>query len=162
MDIQLLLTFIVLNILNVVIQTIKSIATVKCGKGVAASVNAVAYGLYTIVTVYMLCELPLFWKAGIVALCNLIGVYAVKWGEEKSRKDKLWKVEATIHNYGTDPDWDDCIIALRDAGIPFNYIDIQKYILINCYCATQTESAKVKQILDQHNAKYFVSESKTL
>lgn len=162
MDIQLLLTFIVLNILNVVIQTIKSIATVKCGKGVAASVNAVAYGLYTIVTVYMLCELPLFWKAGIVALCNLIGVYAVKWGEEKSRKDKLWKVEATIHNYGTDPDWDDCIIALRDAGIPFNYIDIQKYILINCYCATQAESAKVKQILDQHNAKYFVSESKTL
>ena len=162
MDIQLLLTFIVLNILNVVIQTIKSIATVKCGKGVAASVNAVAYGLYTIVTVYMLCELPLFWKAGIVALCNLIGVYAVKWGEEKSRKDKLWKVEATIHNYGTDPDWDDCIIALKDAGIPFNYIDIQKYILINCYCATQAESAKVKQILDQHNAKYFVSESKTL
>lgn len=162
MDIQLLLTFIVLNILNVVIQTIKSIATVKCGKGVAASVNAVAYGLYTIVTVYMLCELPLFWKAGIVALCNLIGVYAVKWGEEKSRKDKLWKVEATIHNYGTDPDWDDCIIALKDANIPFNYIDIQKYILINCYCATQAESAKVKQILDQHNAKYFVSESKTL
>lgn len=162
MDIQLLLTFIVLNILNVVIQTIKNIATVKCGKGVAASVNAVAYGLYTIVTVYMLCELPLFWKAGIVALCNLIGVYAVKWGEEKSRKDKLWKVEATIHNYGTDPDWDDCIIALKDANIPFNYIDIQKYILINCYCATQAESAKVKQILDQHNAKYFVSESKTL
>lgn len=162
MDIQLLLTFIVLNILNVVIQTIKSIATVKCGKGIASLVNAVAYGLYTIVTVYMLCELPLFWKAGIVALCNLIGVYAVKWGEEKSRKDKLWKVEATIHNYGTDPDWDDCIIALRDADIPFNYIDIQKYILINCYCATQTESAKVKQILDQYNAKYFVSESKTL
>lgn len=162
MNIQLLLTFIILNILNVVIQTIKSIATVKCGKGVAASVNAVAYGLYTIVTVYMLCELPLFWKAGIVALCNLVGVYAVKWGEEKSRKDKLWKVEATIHNYGTDPDWDDCIIALRDAGIPFNYIDIQKYILINCYCATQAESTKVKQILDQYNAKYFVSESKTL
>ena len=162
MDIQLLIIFIGLNILNVVIQTIKSIATVKCGKGTAAIINAVAYGLYTIVTVYMLCELPLFWKAGIVALCNLVGVYCVKYGEEKARKDKLWKVEATIHNHGTDPDWDDCIIALKDAGIPFNYIDIQKYILINCYCATQAESAKVKQILDQYNAKYFVSESKTL
>lgn len=162
MDIQLLIIFIVLNILNVVIQTIKSIATVKCDKVIAAIINAIAYGLYTVVTVYMLCNLPLAWKAFIVAMCNLVGVYVVKWAEEKSRKDKLWKVEATIHNCGTDPDWDDCIIALKDAGIPFNYIDIQKYILINCYCATQAESAKVKQILDAHGAKYFVSESKTL
>lgn len=162
MDIQLLLIFITLNILNVVIQTIKNLVTIKCGKGIAAIVNAIAFGLYTVVTVYMMCELPLAWKAIIVALCNLVGVYVVKWFEEKARKDKLWKVEATIHNYGTDPDWDDCIIALKDAGIPFNYIDIQKYILINCYCATQAESAKVKQILDQHNAKYFVSESKNL
>lgn len=162
MDIQLLIIFIVLNILNVVIQTIKNLVTIKCGKGVAAVVNAIAFGLYTVVTVYMLCDLALWLKAIIVALCNLVGVYVAKWAEEKARKDKLWKVEATIHNYGTDPDWDDCIIALREADIPFNYIDIQKYILINCYCATQAESAKVKKILDQHNAKYFVSESKTL
>lgn len=162
MDTQLLIIFIILNILNVIIQTIKSIATVKCGKAVAALVNAIAYGLYTVVTVYMMCNLPLGWKAAIVALCNLIGVWVVKWAEEKARKDKLWKVEATIRNYNHDPEWDDCIIALKDSGIPFNYIDIQKYILINCYCATQTESAKVKQILDTYDAKYFVSESKTL
>lgn len=162
MDTQLLLIFIILNILNVIIQTIKSIATVKCGKTVAAIVNAVAYGLYTVVTVYMMCDLPLGWKAAIVALCNLVGVWVVKWFEEKARKDKLWKVEATIYNYNHDPEWDDCIIDLKDSGIPFNYIDIQKYILINCYCATQAESAKVKKILDKHNAKYFVSESKNL
>lgn len=159
---ELLIIFIVLNILNVVIQTVKSIATVKCGKVAAALINAVAYGLYTVVTVYMMCELSLGLKALIVALCNLVGVYVVKLIEEKARKDKLWKVEATIHNYGTDPNWDDCIIDLKESGVPFNYIDIQKYILINCYCATQTESAKVKAILNKHNAKYFVSESKTL
>lgn len=159
---ELLITFIVLNIFNVIIQTVKSIATVKCGKGVASLVNALAYGLYTIVTVYMMCELDLYLKAGIVAVCNLVGVYVVKFFEEKARKDKLWKVEATIYNYNHDPEWDDCIIDLKESGIPFNYIDIQKYILINCYCATQTESAKVKTILNKHNAKYFVSESKTL
>ena len=96
MDWTLLLIFIGLNIANVIIQTIKSIATVKCGKGVAALVNAVAYGLYTIVTVYLMCELSLGLKALVVALCNLIGVYLVKWAEEKARKDKLWKVEATV------------------------------------------------------------------
>ena len=73
----LLLTFILLNIANVIIQTVKSIATLKCGKGVAAIVNAVAFGLYTIVTVYLMCDLDLYLKAGIVALCNLVGVYVV-------------------------------------------------------------------------------------
>ena len=96
MDTKLLIVFIVLNIFNVIIQTVKSIATVKCGKGAAALINAVAYGLYTIVTVYLLCDLDLWLKAVIVAVCNLIGVYVVKLLEEKARKDKLWKVEATV------------------------------------------------------------------
>ena len=161
-DNKLLLVFIVLNIANVIIQTVKSIATVKCGKGMAALINAVAYGLYTIVTVYLMCELDLYLKAGIVAVCNLIGVYVVKWAEEKARKDKLWKVEATIPNQGISAENDDCLIELKKANIPMNYIDINKYILVNCYCATQTESKIVKEILNKYNAKYFVSESKTL
>ena len=157
MDTQLLIIFIVLNILNVIIQTIKSIATVKCGKAVAALVNAVAYGLYTVVTVYMMCNLPLGWKAAIVALCNLIGVYVVKWAEEKARKDKLWKVEATVPaKYQGAVHFD-----LKD--IPHNYIEgVGNYTLFNFYCATQAESAKVRDIINQYEAKYFVSESKTL
>ena len=161
-DNKLLLVFIALNIANVIIQTVKSIATVKCGKGMAALINAVAYGLYTIVTVYLMCELDLYLKAGIVAVCNLVGVYVVKWAEEKARKDKLWKVEATIPNQGISAETDDCLIELKNANIPMNYININKYVLVNCYCATQAESKVVKEILNKHNAKYFVSESKTL
>ena len=162
MNTNLLITFVFLNIANVIIQTFKSLITINGTKLSAAIANAVAYGLYTVVTIYMLCELPLLWKALIVAGCNFIGVYAVKWIEAKSRKDKLWKVEATIPNEGIDPECDDCIIALRESGIPMNYIDIRKYLLINCYCATQSQSSEVKVILDKYNAKYFVSESKTL
>ena len=161
MDTKLLIIFIVLNIFNVIIQTVKSIATVKCGKVVAAVINAVAYGLYTIVTVYMLCELDLWLKAVIVAVANLIGVYVVKLLEEKARKDKLWKVEATLLNQNLGEN-DDCIIELRENNISFNYIDINKYLIINCFCVTQKESATVKSILDKHNAKYFVSETKIL
>ena len=84
---NLLIIFIILNILNVIIQTVKSIATVKCGKAVAAITNAVAYGLYTVVVVYTMCDLPLTYKAIIVAVCNLIGVYVVKYFEEKSQKE---------------------------------------------------------------------------
>lgn len=163
MQTNLLIIFIILTIANVIIQTIKSLATIKCGKVVASLVNAAAYGLYVYVIFYTSCEgLDLHTKALITALANLVGVFVVKWFEEKARKDKLWKVEATILNQNIYPENDDCLIELKNANIPMNYIDINKYILINCYCATQTESKVVKEILDRYNAKYFVSESKTL
>lgn len=158
MNINLLTIFIILNISNVVIQTIKSLCTLKCEKLTAALINAFAYGFYTIVTVYTLCDLPLAIKAIVVAMCNLIGVYAVKFMEEKMRKDKLWKVEATVQNSK--------FVALCNelelTKLPFNYIDIKKYVLVNVYCATQVESAQAKILLDKYNAKYFVSESKNL
>jgi uncharacterized protein YebE (UPF0316 family) len=159
MNTQLLLIFIGLNIFNVIIQTVKSLATVKCGKVIASLTNAVAYGLYTIVTIYMLCELPIWWKAGIVALCNLIGVFVVKWIEEKLRKDRLWKIEATVYAELTNRLHDE----LKKAEIPHNYIEnIGKYTIFNVYCETQAESATAKKILDSNAAKYFVSESKIL
>lgn len=155
----LLLTFIILNILNVIIQTVKSIATVKCGKTAAAIINAVAYGLYTIVTVYMMCELELWLKALIVAVANLIGVYVVKLLEEKARKDKLWKVEATVLRGWTK----ELHRALVVAEIPHNYLEnVGKYTLFNIFCETQAQSTKAKHILDSFEAKYFVSESKNL
>ena len=157
MDTKLLIIFIVLNIFNVIIQTVKSIATVKCGKGAAALINAVAYGLYTIVTVYLLCELDLWLKAVIVAVCNLIGVYVVKLLEEKARKDKLWKVEATIPSKYTNAVHTDL------KTVPHSYIEgIGNYTIFNFYCATQKDSTKVKDIINQYEAKYFVTESKNL
>ena len=159
MEMQLLVLFIVMNILNVIIQTVKSIATIKCGKVTAAIINAVAYGLYTYIVVLTMCELPLLAKCLIVAGANFIGVYVVKLIEEKARKDKLWKVEATV---STAEDAKEITNLLARAGISYNYIDINRYVLINCYCATQKQSHGVKSILDTYNAKYFVSESKTL
>lgn len=152
---NLLLLFIVLNILNVIIQTVKSICTVKCGKGVAALVNAVAYGLYTIVTIYMLCDLDLYLKAGIVALCNLVGVYVVKLIEEKARKDKLWKIEATF-----DKEYLNTIH--NSVGISHSYIDIGSKVIFNFYAENQRQSAIIKDIVQKYNGKYFVSETKTL
>ena len=159
MDTRLLITFIALNIVNVIIQTAKSLATVKCGKTAAALVNAVAYGLYTVVLVYTVCDLPLWLKVIVVGLCNLIGVFIVKFAEEKARKDKLWKVEATVYESYTESLHTD----LDKAEIPHNYIaNVGKYSVFNIYCETQEESKRVKGLLDYHNAKYFVSESKTL
>ena len=155
-----LAVFIVLNVLNVVIQTIKSIATIKCGAWSAAAINALAYGLYTIVVVYMNADgLGLLWKAIIIGLANLLGVYVVKVVEAKNRKDKLWKVEATVYRGWTTQ----LHQALVHAEIPHNYLEnVGKYTLFNVYCETQADSVRAKEILDKYDAKYFVSESKTL
>lgn len=156
-----LAVFIILNIVNVVIQTAKSIITINGTKWSASIVNAVAYGLYTIVVVFMTAEgLGLFWKALIIGLANLVGVYVVKVIEEKGRKDKLWRVEAT---FAHDPD----LLAVLKVwagtnGISYNYIDIEKYYIVNFYAPTQKESAIIKQFVNLYNGKYFVSESKTL
>ena len=159
MNEKLFITFVILNIINVIIQTIKSLATVKCGKTVASIVNAVAYGLYTVVVVYTVCDLPLWLKVVVVGVANLVGVYVVKLIEEKSRKDKLWKVEATIDKCYRE----EVHRTLKAFEISHNYINnIGRYSVFNIFCSTQEESAKAKNILNNYKAKYFVTETKNL
>lgn len=157
-----LIVFVILSIINVVFSTIRSIVVVNGGKTLSSLLSGGYFAFYNIMMIYTVADFPMWQKCLITFVCNVVGVFLVKWGEEKSRKDKLWKVEATIPNTGIDPKYDDCIIELKKSGVPFNYIDANKYLLINCYCATQKDSAKVKAILNQFNAKYFVSESKVL
>lgn len=158
MDMKLFVTFVILNIVNVIIQTIKSLATVKCGKGMAAITNAVAYGLYTVVVVYMVCELPLWLKVVVVGACNLVGVFVVKWFEEKAQKDKLWKVEMTVG----DTSRLRLSAELEKAGISFNFTLCHKWALFNCYCSTKEESHKVREIGKKYKAKFFAAEGKVL
>ena len=153
---ELLGLFILLNIVNVIVQTVKSLCTIKCGKVGASIVNGIAYGWYTIVTIYMLCDLPLMWKAGIVALCNLVGVFVVKWIEEKARKDKLWKVEIAVAKcYQQDVERNLC-------NIPHNYIDTGSWIMFNCYCNCQSETAFVVDVAKRYKGKISAYESKSL
>ena len=120
---ELFITFCALNVLNVIIQTAKSICTIKGGKWLAAFVNAIAYGLYTVVVVYTVCELPLWLKCIVVAFANLVGVFVVKAIEEKTEKDKLWKIETTV----VPKDVEKLISESKELGLSFNYIDIDKY-----------------------------------
>ena len=152
-------SFVIFNIINVIIQTVKSIVTIKCNKWVAAIVNAIAYGLYTYIVVLTASDLDLWFKIFVTAAANLVGVFVVKWVEEKKRKDKLWKVEATI-------DWDideNVKQDLTENGLVYNYIELgTRWTIFNIFCTTQEQSAKAKRILNNYNAKYFVSESKNL
>lgn len=153
-----ILLFALCTAVNVILSTIKSILTVKGGKLSASFINAITYGFYSYVIVLTSADgMPIWLKMAITAVCNFVGVYFVKWIEEKARKDKLWKVELTVPTkYTNTIDFD-----LHD--VPHSYIELSdKHTLFNFYCATQKESAKVKAIANQYEAKYFVAESKNL
>ena len=159
MEMKLLILFVVMNIVNVVIQTIKSIATIKCGKTAAALVNALAYGLYTYILILTACDLPILTKCLIVAGANFVGVWVVKYFEERARKDKLWEVRATVAKCYTE----ELHYALKNVSLSHNFIDnVGQYSVFNIYCSTQKESEQAKHYLDRYKAKYFVSESKNL
>ena len=162
---QLLTLFIVLNIVNVILQTARSITTIKCGKTIAALVNALAYGLYTIVIVYTNCDLNLWAKVAVVAGANLIGVYVIKSIEEKLKKDRLWKIEVSLKKNSKDTaNFSD---KLFEGAISYNFINVKDYTIFNCYCKSQKESQIVKEAIkfvneNGGNAKYFATESKIL
>ena len=153
-----ILLFALCTAVNVILSTIKSILTVNGGKVSASLINAITYGFYSYVIVLTSADgMPIWLKMAITAVCNFVGVYFVKWIEEKARKDKLWKIELTVPTkYTNTIDFD-----LHD--VPHSYIELSdKHTLFNFYCATQKESAKVKAIANQYEAKYFVAESKNL
>ena len=158
MDYKFLAIFFGLSIINVVFATIKSLVTIKGSKLSASFISGSYYAFYNVMMIYTVADFPMWQKCIITFICNVIGVFAVKWGEEKARKDKLWKVEATVKPTEAEAIKRFC----KSFNLPFSYIDIDKYVIFNFYCATQKESTLIKDVLDNHNAKYFVSESKTL
>ena len=96
MNYEFLLVFVGLSIVNVVFSTIRSIVTISRSKAVASLISGGYFAFYNIMMIYTVADFPMWQKCVITFVCNVVGVFLVKWGEEKSRKDKLWKVEATI------------------------------------------------------------------
>ena len=153
-----LIIFIVLSIINVIFSTIRSIVTIKGGKAIASLISGGYFAFYNVMLIYTVADFPMWQKCLITFVCNVVGVWVVKYAEQKMQKDKLWKVEATVRPAEAHGIKAFCKVN----SVPFSYIDIDKYVIFNFYCATQKESALVKTVCDEHNAKYFVSESKNL
>lgn len=150
-----LIIFTILTIANVMLSTIKSIVTVKCGKTISALVNALYYGFYNIVLIVTVADFSLYYKVFITFGCNLVGVFLVKWLEEKASKDKLWKLDVTVPTEHT------LTIDKELKNIPHNYITISpKYTVFHFYCEHQKDTKTVVEYTKQFNARYFASENK--
>ena len=156
-----IILFAVINLINVIISTTKSLFTVKGGKISASVVNAVCFGFYTYVLVITANgEMSIHLKALIVTLANLVGVFIVKFIEEKMSKDKLWVFTATVKETSTTID--EIVNALKEMKIKLVYNEIVPNSLysLQIFSNTQKESVVITSILANYNIKYYATESK--
>ena len=159
-DVELLVLFIVFTIINVILNTARTIITVKGGMFWSSVISALAFGFYTIVIIYTVCELPMWMKATVTALANFFGTYFVKYIELKVRKDRLWMVDVVIYEknlkYATD--------YLNEHEIKFSEMPIANSgsHVFHIYSNSKEESSNIRDLLKTFNAKYVVVESKSL
>lgn len=153
---NMILLFTALTIVNVILQTIKSLCTVRCPSIVSASVNAVAYGLYTFVIFFTTADgMPLWMKAAITAVANFFGVYVANFLFDKIfTKIVRWKVEVSVPN---------------SSAITFHQqLSENNYEFYVCgysstwkayavFCATKAQSELLKKIMPSE-AKYNIVE----
>lgn len=159
LDYGLLAIFVGLTIVNVILNTARTIITVKGEMFMSALISALAFGIYTLVVIYTVCELPMWLKVMIVALTNFVGVYIVKYAEMWFRKDRVWVVDVVLSGR-------DIMAAksyLNAHNIRFTELKISDLTSsqFHIYSNTQEESRAIKELLSLFNAKYVVMESKT-
>lgn len=169
MNIRMLILFCALTIVNVILQTIKSLCTVKCRTIVSAAVNAIAYGLYCYVIFYTTSEgISLLTKAIITAVANFGGVYIANFLFDKLfNKDIRWKVEISIPSHLRE----EFCRGLEHAGLEYYIcgfysriedayrygLDKQEWTSICVFCPNKNSSRILKEMMPKE-AKYNISE----
>lgn len=152
-----IIIFAIATVINVTLSTIRSLCTIKCGKWLSALTNALCYGFYPLIVMLTAKDSVTIWtNMAITAVANFICVWLIKFIEEKARKDKLWKVEIAVAKcYQKD-------VENNLLNIPHNCIDTGSWVMFNCYCNCQSETAYVVDIAKRYNGKISAYESKPL
>ena len=156
-----IVVFTICQLINVALNTAKTIIMHKEEKVSSAIINAITYGFYAIIVVMTASALPLWITIVISALTNLIGVYGSMWVLEKFKKDSVWEITATV--IATKEDIQEKIgDELFDNAIGYTCQETvggAEYIF-NIYSYSQKDSVIIKEILDRYNAKYIVHEER--
>lgn len=154
-----IIIFAIATVINVTLSTIRSLCTIKGGKWLSALTNALCYGFYPLIVMLTAKDSVTIWtNMAITAVANFICVWLIKFIEEKTRKDRMWKVEIACPRVH----WDDMHMLLKEYGIPHNYIEVGHWTMFNCYCMTQRDTQVVVDLAKKRECKISAYESKPL
>ena len=156
-----IILFSISTIINVTLSNVRALCTIKGGKWLSATMNALCYGFYPLIVMLTAKDtVDIITNMIITAVANFVCVWIIKFVEQKARKDKLWKVEMAIPFAESDQ----VITRLKGVEdlIPFNYNYLGKWCVFNCYCENQTKTAFIKELAKDYNGKISAYESKSL
>jgi uncharacterized protein YebE (UPF0316 family) len=153
-----LIIFVVVNLINVMLSTMKSILTVKSTRLVATLINAVSYGFYALI-VKQMADYDITTVVVVTIVANLIGVYSSMWILDKFKKDKLWKVTVITQTEDAERFKADLITN----ELSFNELPIMtkygKTTAFDIFSSSQLESAVLREVLRPYEkVKYHVLE----
>ena len=153
--------FVILNFINVLVNTARSLTTVKGGKWVASVMNALCYGYYTVIIVITATyEMPLLMKCIAVAIVNFVGVFTIKFCEEKMQKEKRWVFFATAKCANN------AIVEvaerLKALEIKLLYTEViaDELYSLQIFSNNKKESEMITAILENYCIKYSAIETK--
>lgn len=147
-----LMIFIIIQFLNVIISTIKTILTVKSGKTTAAAINAVSYTFGAVVT-KLLTQQSFEVVICVTLLTNIVGVYLAKVILEKFPKEKFWIIMTTCKIADKDPIEKE----LRRRDIKYiGFLAENNRYFLNIFSHSRAENALIKEIFGNFHTKSFV------
>lgn len=152
--------FFILQLINVMLSTVKSILTIRGKFWVAALINGIYFGFYTFIikgigdaNFTTFCGIPITMSsvliiAIITVVTNFIGVYTSLKILDKLRKDDLWLIKITIK-----PEHYKSLIndlfneKLHFVRIMTDWVDLK---VIEVYSYSREESKKTIKLLKQY------------
>ena len=149
---KVIIIFAICSLINVILSTLKTLIMVNAGRYSAIIINAVCYGFYTFV-VKQLAEVDYATAVIVTILANIVGVWVSYKIMELFKKDKLWRITATLKNK---KEYEECIENLTKYNIGF--VSIDKTHSLDIYSYNQAESTIIKNILSNYKHKYFIQE----
>ena len=149
------LAFAVIQVINVILSTVRSILTVNGSKLTASLVSSISYTIGAIIT-KMVTQQNFEVIIVVTFFTNLIGVYVAKLILEKTKKEKIWTVTATLR-----PDTKDLVEGeLLKRGVKFTLCPaLNDRFLISIFSYSRGESTIVKEIMDKNQIKFTITEN---
>lgn len=149
--------FIVLQLVNVCVSTVKSIVTVNGTAWTASLWNALSYTISAVAT-KMITIQSFEVVIGVTLVTNIIGVYLAKTYLELKRPERLRIINSTVRSDLTETIEN----SLRKRGIQYTLaVGLNDRYLFSIYAYTKAESGMVYEILNKHNLRYNSIDSLT-
>lgn len=144
--------FIAIQLVNVILSTIKSIVTVNGSRMSASVINAVSYTFGAVIT-KLLTEQSFEVAIVVTFITNIVGVWLGKYIIDKRQPERLWTVNATVRSKEKQALED----KLKSRSIQFILLPAENdRYLYTIFARSKAESSLLQEILSGFDVKYSI------